>query len=237
MSTALARKFRIDVTTDLTLAGGWVQLNGVSDFDPGISPNLEDAEAYDSNGLPSKEVTAYDGAPTATFMRRLTAGVYDPGQEIVRLASSLQFGNAARCGMRWYDKFGGPETGMAVVIPTWKRAQTNWKNLESITSTFQVTDGTLTMNFTNPGTAATVPVIVSALPSGQGTGKIITLTGAAFTGTTAITIGGVSVAAGAFTMQGDTVLSFVVPAGSAGSAPIVVTNGVGNSANFPYTRG
>lgn len=30
MTTALARKFRVEITTDLTLAGGWTQLNGIS---------------------------------------------------------------------------------------------------------------------------------------------------------------------------------------------------------------
>lgn len=237
MSNALARKFRIDVTTDLTLAGSWVQLNGISDFDPGIAEHLEDAMAYDTNGLPSMEPTAYDAAPVVTFLRRYSGGAtYDPGQEIVRLASSLQFGSAARCGVRWYDKFGGPETGQALVLPNWKRSQSGVRNLEAVTSTLQVTDGTLTLNFANPGTAATVPLVLSATPSGQSAAKPLTLTGQSFLGTTGITVGGVAVAAGAFTVQSDNLIVLVMPAGSAGSAPIIVTNAVGAGASFPYTR-
>lgn len=235
MSTALARKYRLDVTADLTLSGGWLQLNGVTDFDPGIDPNTVDVTAYDTNGLPSFEVTAYNVAPTATFFRRLTGSVYDPGQEIVRLASSLQFGSAARCGFRWYDKTGGPETGQAIVIPSWKRASTGAKDAESVSVTLQATDGTVLLNFTNPGTASAAPVVLSASPAAQGSGKILTITGAGFLGTTAVSIGGT--AASSFVVQSDNLITAVMPTAAAGSAPVIVTNAVGASAALAYTRG
>lgn len=236
MTTALARKFRVDVTSDLTLATGWLQLNGVTDLDPEIAPNLEDASAYDTNGWSSSEITMYDWTLAATVFRRLTGSTYDPGQELARLCQG-QFGTAARLGVRWYDKNGGPEAFSGVAVVTWKRSNTGVKNLEQAAITFTGTDVPLNMNITNPGTAAVAPVILAASPSAQSVGKILSITGASFLGTTGITIGGVAVATGAFTVQSDNLITAVMPAGSAGSAPIIVTNAVGASSAFAFTRG
>lgn len=82
---------------------------------------------------------------------------------------------------------------------------------------------------------AASPVITSALPSGAAAGDTVTLAGSNMTGVTAVTVGGT--AATAVVVTGPTGVTFEVPAGSAGSAPIVATNGVGSSAPFPYTRG
>jgi hypothetical protein len=82
-----------------------------------------------------------------------------------------------------------------------------------------------------------VPVIVSALPSGAGAGAIVTIRGVGFTGTvptTGVKFGGVNATSSSVTDDGTIVA--VVPAGSAGSAPIIVTNATGASAAFPYTR-
>jgi hypothetical protein len=81
-------------------------------------------------------------------------------------------------------------------------------------------------------------VIVSATPTAQSVGKILTINGSNFTGTvptTGVTIGGVN--ASSWIVQSDSVITAVVPTGSAGSAPIIVTNAVGASASFAYTRG
>lgn len=82
-----------------------------------------------------------------------------------------------------------------------------------------------------------VPTIASVLPSGQGTGQAVTITGTGFTGVTA---SGVKFGATAATSIGtvtDTQISNVVlPSGSAGSAPVTVTNANGTSTAQPYTR-
>ena len=83
------------------------------------------------------------------------------------------------------------------------------------------------------GTGA--PAVVSALPSAQTAGKGLIVKGVRFTGTTGATIGGV--AATNFTVVDDTTLLLTVPAGAAGSAPIIVTNATGPSASFAYARG
>ena len=238
MSTALARKFRCDVTSDLTLAGGWLQLNGVNDFKPLPSkPTLVDASAYDTNGSASFEKTFEEWTANTTVLRRTAAGVYDAGQELVRAATVGQWGDAARVGFRWYDKNGGPEAYQGVALVEWERSQSGVKDLDVVAISFTGTDVPLAL-ITNPGVAPTVPVILSALPSGVAVGGQVTITGAAFTGTIATT--GVKFGATnatSWVVISDSVIVAVMPTGTAGAANIVVTNAVGASAAFTYVRG
>jgi len=241
MSVLLARRYRVDATTDLTLAGGFVEVKRITDFDPNIVPNVEDATAYDTNGVTAGEVTMLDAQPTLTFLSQIITAVRDPGQAIL-LATTGQFGTPTRCGLRWYDRnsLAGPDNGSAVVIPVLKRAATGVKNLESITATCGVTDGILNVGITNPGTSATAPVILSASPSAQSVGKILTVTGTGFanvvpTVLSNFTVGGVNVTS--MIVESDNMMVAVMPAGSAGSAPLIITNPIGASASFPYVRG
>lgn len=85
------------------------------------------------------------------------------------------------------------------------------------------------------GTAAPAPAVTAATPSGAIEGATVTVTGTNFTGASAVTMGGV---AAAYTVAaGGTTVYVTVPAGTAGSAPIVVTTASGASNSFAYTRG
>jgi hypothetical protein len=232
MTTALARKFRLDITTDLTLAGGWTQLNGISSMKPSVDPNTVETSAYDTDGWESFEITGNAFGLTATFFRRTVSGVYDPAQEILR-ACVGQFGDAARVGVRWYDKNGGPEAFQGVTIVGWERAQDGVKDVDS--ATVKLTgDGALS-TITNPGTAATVPAVLSALPSDAAAAEQVRINGSGFTGTTTVKFGATN--ATSFVVVSDSVIVAVMPAGSAGSAAVAVTNAVGISTSLAYTRG
>lgn len=91
--------------------------------------------------------------------------------------------------------------------------------------------------FTDDGVLAvgTVPIITAALPAAQVATEAISIQGSRFTGTTDVTIGGT--AATSFDVITDTQIVAVMPSGSAGAAPIIVTNAGGASASFGYTRG
>lgn len=238
MSTTLDRKFLVDVTNDLTLAAGFLRVAGVEMFAPDNAPTIQDTTASDTSGSSTGEVTLYTSTATMTIFRRIVAGVYDPAQELIRTATLLKFGTAARIGMRWYDKDGGPETGKGIYIPKWTRTNSGVPNVEKVSLTFTNTDAAPTLDFTNPGTAPVAPVIYAATPTAQSVGKILTIIGNGFSGTTgasSVTIGGTN--ATNYIVQSDTVITAVVPAGSAGAAAIVVTNLVGASNSFAYTRG
>lgn len=98
--------------------------------------------------------------------------------------------------------------------------------------------GTVTLASSKPvfsDTAAAVPVLGSALPSAAAEGEQVVISGYNLTGTTAITFAAASVTE--FVVVDGHTLVVVVPAGTAGSAPITVTNAAGASAAFAYTRG
>jgi hypothetical protein len=78
------------------------------------------------------------------------------------------------------------------------------------------------------------PTLTSVTPSGALGGDIILIDGYGFTGTTACTIGGVSVE---FFEADDTRLYAVVPSGTAGDTTVTVTNAVGVSDALTFTRG
>jgi hypothetical protein len=95
----------------------------------------------------------------------------------------------------------------------------------------------LNLNISNPFSVASIPVITSVTPSGQGAAAAVAIVGQYFTGTvvtTGVKFGGVN--ATSWTVQNDGLITAVLPAGSAGSAPVVVTNATGASVAFPYTR-
>lgn len=239
MVNALARKFGVQVTSDLTLAGGWVNLNGIADLDPEIAANLEDASAYDTTGWSTSEITMQSWTLSATVFRRYAAGnVYDAGQELVRAAVG-QFATSARVGVRWFDKNGGPEAYSGVAVVSWKRSNTAVKNVEQAQITFTGTDIPLNLNISNPYTAALVPVITSVTPANQAVTQSVAIYGANFTGTVATTgvkFGGTN--ATSFTVQNDSLITAVVPAGSAGTVTVLVTNATGPStATNNYVRG
>lgn len=79
-----------------------------------------------------------------------------------------------------------------------------------------------------------VPTITTAGPASKGAGDIVKLDGTGLLAVTAVTVGGV--AAASFDSPNDLELYLTLPAGSAGSAPIIVTSPIGPSVAKAYTR-
>lgn len=105
-----------------------------------------------------------------------------------------------------------------------------------ITLTAQMLNSETTGNrfrFMHPGLITAAPAITTALPSGQGAGQEVALVGTGFVGVTGVTVGAVPAN---YTITDTKHMSVTVPAGSAGSAPIVVTTTNGASNSQAYTR-
>lgn len=82
---------------------------------------------------------------------------------------------------------------------------------------------------------AVAPILLSALPTAQPVTKLVTITGALFTGATSVKFG--DVAATAFMVVNDGLIVATVPTGTAGAANITVTTAAGVSTALPYVRG
>lgn len=229
----LARGYRLEVSADG--ATNWLRLSGMNDMNDSITPNKVDSSNYESNGWAASEITMNAWSVVAKFNRQATSGVEDPAASLVEGCRG-QFGDAARLYVRWYSTVLTGQNGyQGRAIVEVNKSKTAVADLNE----FQVTltgDGVLG-SITNPYAPTVVPSILSANPTGVGVGGQVTIVGSSFTGTvptTGVKFGAVS--ATSWVVLGDTTIVAVMPAGSAGSAPVTVTNAVGTSASFPYTR-
>lgn len=232
--TLLARDWKLDVSTD---GVNWVPLKGMTEFTPDISPNLVDTSDYDTDGWDSNEPTMQSFKLGIKINRKKTAGVKDPGQEILR-ACQGQFEDAARAYFRYYKRADGSEAKSGRIIPTWTPSKTSNKDVEEI----QINgtgDGILAdiadVSVTPP--APTILSVATSDGSTPGTGAQITITGSAFASTVAATgvkVGGT--AAVPFTVVSDNIIVATMPTGAAGSTTVTVTNSTGASSPFNITR-
>lgn len=230
--SALARRYRVDVSAD---AVTWLQVKGLTDFNPQVNPTTVDTSTYDTDGWGASEITMNEWQVTLKLLRQSNAGVYDPGQELIR-ARQAKFGDAARVYIRWYDNTGAAEAYQGRALVEWSRSKSGVAELDEAQATLRG-DGPLA-NITNPYVPSSVPVVTAASPSGVAAGGQVTITGQGFTGTLAtagVKFGGVSSAQ--YTVLSDATIVAVMPAGTAGAAGVTVTNAAGTSAVFPYTRG
>jgi hypothetical protein len=99
---------------------------------------------------------------------------------------------------------------------TWPVTLTTYPDADGVNVYIYLDDGTVL--------TAGVPAVssVTGSPDPAGTGQLVTLKGSRLTGATSVTVDGTIVA--------------TLPAGDAGPADVVVTNGVGDSTAFSYTR-
>lgn len=112
---------------------------------------------------------------------------------------------------------------------TWPVTLTTYPDASGVNVYIYFDDGTVLV--------AGVPVIssVTGQPEPATTGQMVTIKGTRFTGVTNVTIGGT--AATDWTVIDAETIVATMPAGTAGPVPVVVTNNVGPSAAFTYTRG
>lgn len=230
--SALARRFRVDVSADGTT---WLQLKGMTDFNPSVDVNAEDSTTYENDGWESSERTMLGWSVEATVLRQTEGGVFDPAQELCRSRQAL-FGAAAQIHIRWYDKTGAPEAHEGVAQVEWNRSKSGVKDLDEAKVSFKGQGAR--EDIANPYADAAVPAITSALPTAAAEGTQVQISGQGFSGVT----GAASVKFGATNADGyvvvsDSLIVAVMPAGTAGSAAVTVINAAGTSATFAYTRG
>jgi len=232
MSTALARRFKFQVSADNST---WLNVAGITDLNPNENSTIVAADDYDTSGFEAKEKTMTGWKVVVKANRKTNAGVFDPGQELIR-TTRFQFGDSARLYVRWYDRTGVAEAYSGRALVDWQQSKTGIADLEEVTIT-GTGDGVLAA-ITTPYTATVVPVIATATPSGVAVGGQVQITGNGFTGTIATT--GVKFGATnatSWVVVSDSLIVAVMPAGTAGSAPIIVTNAAGASNSLAYTRG
>lgn len=232
MTTLLARGYRVQVSADNAT---WLTVTGLNDFNPSITPSLQSADDYESDGWASSEVTMQAWKVTVKANRKAEGGVEDPAFALLR-ARVGEFGDAARIYVRYFRKDGVAEARSGRAIVEMTPSKTGVADLNEWTVVF-TGDGALA-KIANPYAAASAPVIAGVTPTGAAVGAQVTITGQGFvgvTGPTGVKFGATN--ATTYVVLGDSTIVAVMPAGTAGAANVVVTNPSGASTAFAYTRG
>lgn len=226
--------WRVDVDTTPTTTATWTQVRAAQRVAPTVNNTTQDATDHDNEGWGADAVTLRKWQIAVDLLRKVGTGeIYDPGQEFLRTAAD----SLDTVHVRWYDRSnanGEAYEGWAIV--QWTPASGGPEGLQLV-NVVLLGQGARTV-IANPTEAAVIPTITAATPTAAATGALVTITGTAFTGTS----GAAGVKFGATNATNYVVLDnhtivATMPTGTAGSAPITVTNAVGASAAFAYTRG
>jgi hypothetical protein len=239
-ASTLIRKWYLDVNTGTYGAPVWTGVFGVEEFKPALDPTVQDDADFDSAGYKSSTITALGWSLELKLARKVKASdatVYDPGQEALRAASMLM-GTNNQVDLRWYEvTTNGPKVeayrGYAAVSWTPDGGAMDALDTVSVTLTGQ---GARTVITHPDGAPSGVASVTSATPNTalQAGGTLISITGTGFTGTVETT--GVKMGVTNFTswiVMSDNTIVGIVPAKSAGSFEVVVTNASGASTGGP----
>lgn len=218
---------------DVQIGAAWVNFPDITALNPAFSPRNRRRATYAAKGTNRSNTYARD--LTVTFNAEVVRDAleqYQPElQYLLDVSALLNEDNRAR--FRVFDTLGADwafefEANVEQNRPSTGDEDPGWFG-------FTLNSYGEPVKIPNPVTEGIVPGVISALPSGAAAGSAIFIEGLAFTGATAVTIGGT--AATSFTVIDDRRIRAIVPAGAAGSAPIIVTTPAGASAPLAYTRG
>ena len=104
-ASTVNRKWWLDLNTGTVAAPVWVGLFGINEFQPNLEPTVQDDSDFDSGDDKSSTVTARAWSCAIKVARKVPAAsatAYDPGQEVLRLASE-EIGAANSVLVRFYE--------------------------------------------------------------------------------------------------------------------------------------
>ena len=241
--TTLGKSFEhgIEVNLGTRQAPDWQSIRRITGFAPTYPATTTDQATYDDGGAPNEAVSGrgFAAAFQVQGNRNQNTGLYLRELEAI-LAAGKRKGDAATLDVRWYHKpfTGEPnptDAGRATVRVEVTRQNTG--NAENEVYSVSFTGQGEFEEIANPFTGwdpTTAPVIRSVGPALRGTGELVTITGDGFLDATAVSIGGEP--AEDFTVVAASTIVAVLPADTAGAAPVIVTGPAGASAAFDYTR-
>lgn len=241
--TTLGKSFEhgLDVNLGTYDNPDWQPFRRISGWAPVFARVTSDVTTYDDQGDTNEDVAGrtFSAALTAQGNRNPVTGKLL--RELDRtIRASRAKGEEAILDVRFYHK---PETGTpdpddaGRAFVTVEATRQNTGNSESEVYSISLSGKGAYEPIPNPftGWAATAPVISTVTPDGAATGDLVTINGTGFSGATKVTIGGGSTSVEFVVMNPATIVA-VMPSGSAGDVPVVVTTPGGASAQFTLTR-
>ena len=171
----------------------------------------------------------------------VTAATATEGRRITALLRSSELPRKS-----WTFKMKDGDGRVLIVVPDGQVSETgevSFVKSSAITwpvtlTTYPDADGVNVYIYLDDGTVLTagVPAVstVAGNPDPAATGQLVTVKGSRFSGATSVTFDGAP--ASDFTVVDESTIVATLPAGAAGPVDVVVTNGVGESSAFSYTR-
>lgn len=211
----------------------WLNVPDITGLNPSAPPKQKDDTTYANKGQSSQAKTGEDWT-----MQVQVKGVKDETGEfqpelLVLINAADSNGADNVIGYRYYHATSAVLAYQGTAGVEWTRANTDNDSIEFFS--FTLTGKGDRTKITNPAVTPTAGVVSQAAPSAAAAGALVSITGSGFTGATGVKFGAVS--ATVFTVVDDNHIVAVVPAGSAGSAPVTVITPAGTSNALPYTRG
>lgn len=217
---------------DVFMGAAWINIPDITALNPTFSAKTRNRSSYATKGKTRTNTYARDlNLAFNIEVVRDAAGLYqDELQYMLDKAALLNEDN--RVVLRVFDTLGADwawegEFNIEAGRPSTGDEDAGWFSIAA-------TGYGGAVKVPNPVNDGADPGIVSALPSGAAATAALFLEGINFTGATGVTIGGT--AGTGLTVIDDRHIRVIVPAGAAGSAPIVVTTPDGPSLPLPYTR-
>ena len=237
-----AYEYGVDIDTAYPSAAVWQTLRRITAVTPTVTPVTQDTATYDDFGAPNADKTSESFSLSfGVLVNRLPSGLYPPEIEALKAYTEPDsVGDLAVAHVRWYDKpvAGTPNPGEGyegLVTVAIERGSTGNDGVGMWNIT--LTGKGKRIKIANPfaGWGAAAPIVTGASPSGAAVGAQVTITGSNFLTATSVKFAAVS--ATVFTVIGGSTIVAVMPAGTAGSAPVTVINPTGTSNALAYTRG
>lgn len=151
-TTALARRFLIDIDTAYPSTASWSQLTGVTEFAPKVEATLQDADDYDSDGWGGSEVTMVKWSAEITFLRQKdNVGAFPAAHQALLDAAASVDPADRRIHIRWYDRDGGTEAYEGTGVIQLERANSAVADLDAAKVTLTAAAGSAQLlTITNP---------------------------------------------------------------------------------------
>jgi hypothetical protein len=236
-------EYGIDINLNTYADPSWQPIRRMLGYQPVDTPVTQDAQTYDDLGAPNSDTTSWGFGHSFNVQvhRSLTTGLFLPEVEaLLARTKPSAVAELATIDYRWYHKpaVGTPNPndagrGLATVSKT---RQNTGPGGEIELFGFTLSGKGSYEEIANPftGWGATAPLVAAVTPEGAAEGDLVTISGSGLLGATSVTIGGVEVEF--LPISAATVVASV-PAGVAGSTPVIVTTPGGASTAFSYTRG
>lgn len=218
----------------------WIPVHGMMEFKPALEPTLQDDSDYDSGGFQSSTKTAEKWSVETKLARKVTEAdgtVYDAGQEFLRSKAFGKLGPANSVRIRYYEMTeDGPRVeayeGKAAVSWSPEGGKMEDLNLVSVTLTGQ---GRLSQ-IEHPDTGVSLPIVTLVDPDDglAAGGALVEISGANFTGATAVKFATTS--ATSFDVVSGGTIEVIAPAHAAGQVDVTVVTPAGTSATSAATK-